>query len=77
MPEPLKNLYSAQLINTLCEQIVNQYVDFDADGFTKYVFDKEWENRELKERMVQEQRIKRTYGAHFKILSYIYPKKIF
>jgi hypothetical protein len=51
MPEPLKNLYSTQLINALCDQLVNQYADFDADGFTKYVFDKDWDKKELKGRM--------------------------
>jgi len=79
MPEPLKNLYSAQLINTLCEQIVNQYVDFDADGFTKYVFDKEWENRELKERMVHISKsfrifIPKKYSETLEILKAVSPK---
>ena len=51
MPEPLKNLYNDQLIRTLCNHLKNQYTDLDAEGFVNHVFDKEWNNKELKERM--------------------------
>ena len=51
MSEPLKNLYSTQLVDVLCVQLVKQFADFDAKGFTEHVFDREWSNKELKERM--------------------------
>ncbi len=51
MPEPLKNLYSAELINALCTELLNLYAEFDAKGFINHVFDCDWENRELKQRM--------------------------
>ncbi|WP_430520550.1 DNA alkylation repair protein [Aliivibrio sp.] len=51
MPEPLKNLYNGELIAVLCEQVSHEYKDFDSDGFTQYVFDNQWELKELKERM--------------------------
>jgi len=51
MPEPLKNLYSIDLVESLCGQVKGQYCGFDADGFVQHVMDNEWENKELKERM--------------------------
>ncbi|MDC9727676.1 MAG: DNA alkylation repair protein [Candidatus Thioglobus sp.] len=51
MPEPLKNLYSTELVKSLGEQVSNLYGDFDTDGFSAHVIDSEWEGRELKERM--------------------------
>ena len=51
MPEPLKNLYSVDLIKSLCEQISNVYEKFDEYGFFAHVIDDEWKDKELKERM--------------------------
>jgi len=51
MPEPLKNLYSVELVDSLCEQVSSLYENFDADDFVSHVLDDEWEDKELKERM--------------------------
>jgi len=51
MPEPLKNLYTPELIKALSEQVKIQYCDFDDSSFTAHVFDDDWESKELKERM--------------------------
>ncbi len=51
MPEPLKNLYSAELINALSMELLNLCAEFDAKGFIDHVFDHNWENRDLKQRM--------------------------
>ncbi len=79
MPEPLKNLYSTQLINALCDRLLNQYADFDAEDFTKHVFDKEWDKKELKERMAHISEsfrifIPRDYSETLKILKAVSPK---
>ena len=51
MPEPLKNLYSIELVESLGEQVSSLYDDFDTNGFSSHVIDDEWKNKELKERM--------------------------
>ncbi|MGF1765560.1 DNA alkylation repair protein [Aliivibrio kagoshimensis] len=51
MPEPLKNLYNEALINALSEQLSVQCAEFDSAGFSRYIFDKEWQEKELKARM--------------------------
>ena len=51
MPEPFKNLYNKQLISTLCREIKKEYGKFDSVAFTKHVFDSDWDNKELKQRM--------------------------
>jgi DNA alkylation repair enzyme len=51
MPEPLKNLYSVELVESLCEQVSNLYENFNEDGFSNHVINNEWEDKELKERM--------------------------
>lgn len=52
MPEPLKNLYTSELIQTVCTKISECLTRFDATGFTEYVFDGDWDSRELKDRMI-------------------------
>ena len=52
MSEPLKNLYSDELLNTLSLELLSVYAGFDPKGFIDHVFDHNWENRELKQRMV-------------------------
>ena len=51
MPEPLKNLYSKELIANLSNEIKKRYPAFDKKAFTKKVFDRDWKDRELKQRM--------------------------
>ena len=51
MPEPLKNLYSEQLVKSLAKQIKRHYPQFDSRGFNRKVLDDEWSSRELKQRM--------------------------
>jgi len=51
MPEPLKNLYNKKLVAKLNQEIVKRYPAFDQKSFHKTVFDKDWKNRELKQRM--------------------------
>ena len=79
MPEPLKNLYNAQLITTLCNQLINQYANFDVEAFTNHVFDKEWDKKELKERMMHISAsfpifIPYNYSKTLKLLKTISPK---
>ncbi len=51
MPEPLKNLYNKELIANLGNEIVKHYSTFDNKAFSKCVFDKNWKDKELKQRM--------------------------
>ena len=51
MPEPLKNLYNRELIDSLCCAITAEYPDFDTPKFTALIFDSSWDDRELKDRM--------------------------
>ncbi len=52
MPEPLKNLYSTELVESLSEQVKDLYSDFDEGGFVACVIDEQWESKELKGRMM-------------------------
>jgi len=49
--QPLKDLYSRTLIKKLGGSIQQQYHCFDEKLFVKSVFDKNWKNKELKQRM--------------------------
>ena len=51
MAEPLKNLYNRQFFNKFFDAIKLQIVDFDTTAFLNNIFDKSWENRELKQRI--------------------------
>ncbi len=51
MPEPLKNLYSKQLISELSDEITIQHAAFDPVAFERSIFDKSWKEKELKQRM--------------------------
>ena len=51
MPEPLKNLYNKQLIVSLGYEILKHCDTFDRNAFKRSVFDKNWEDKELKQRM--------------------------
>ena len=49
--EPLKNLYNEQLITNLGNEILKRYSNFDLKAFSQSVFDKNWKDKELKQRM--------------------------
>lgn len=51
MAEPFKNLFNHTLIENLSGEITKIYTSFDSQGFRVSVFDDDWDNRELKDRM--------------------------
>lgn len=51
MPEPLKNLYNKPLISSLGVEISKRYTAFDQTAFERSVFDNDWKQKELKQRM--------------------------
>ncbi len=51
MPEPLKNLYTPSLIDNLSRSIKQRYPAFNSRKFKQFVFDQDWEQRELKQRL--------------------------
>jgi 3-methyladenine DNA glycosylase AlkC len=51
MPEPLKNMYTPELLGKLAAEIHKHYSKFDKQKFLDTVFDAEWPQRELKQRM--------------------------
>ena len=52
MPEKLKDLFfTDQFFIELGKAIHELYPEFDKDGFIRSIFDKEWERRELKQKM--------------------------
>jgi 3-methyladenine DNA glycosylase AlkC len=51
MPEPLKNLYSHELIQTLAAEFKGEYKSFETQKFTESVLSDEWDMLELKDRM--------------------------
>jgi len=51
MPEPLKNLYNEALIENLGDRIFDHYDSFDKKTFQQSVFDKNWHEKALKQRM--------------------------
>lgn len=51
MAEPLKNMYSRSYLEKFSGVFKDIYPAFDTKQFLKLVFDKEWESRELKQRM--------------------------
>jgi len=51
MPELLKNRYNENFIGSLSKDLVDAYEMFDAEKFSAYVFDKQWQDKELKQRM--------------------------
>jgi len=52
MTKLLKNLYSPELISSLCNSLKSAYSAFDCDKFTTNIFDRQWDTRELKSRMM-------------------------
>lgn len=51
MPEPLKNRYTPEFIQVFCSKITTVYPKFNAQGFSQFVFDEHWQNKQLKARM--------------------------
>ncbi|MBT3251825.1 MAG: DNA alkylation repair protein [Candidatus Marinimicrobia bacterium] len=51
MAEPFKNLFNLTLIENLSNEIIKVDPSFDSHGFKVSVFDEDWDNRELKDRM--------------------------
>jgi len=51
VPGPLKNLYDKKLISNLCVELTKEHRSFNSKGFTSAVFDPDWNNKELKQRM--------------------------
>ena len=51
MAEPLKNLYTRELVESLATVLKRRYGGFDQTGFINHVLDHEWQQRELKDRM--------------------------
>ncbi|BFM17127.1 DNA alkylation repair protein [Maricurvus nonylphenolicus] len=51
MAEPLKNSYNRAYITRLAKALKQHHPKFDSKAFSKAVFDKQWQERELKARM--------------------------
>ena len=51
MAELLKHRYNPALISSLGDALQQAYTPFDIEGFTAFVFDAEWGEKELKDRM--------------------------
>lgn len=51
MPEPLKNLYNKALITDLGNEMIKHCDSFDQKAFIQSVFDRNWKDKELKQRM--------------------------
>lgn len=51
MPEPLKNIYNDTFFEDFTNTLQHILPDFNKDLFLHQIYDEEWENRELKQRM--------------------------
>lgn len=51
MAELFKNAFNREFIDSLSYEVLKVFPDFDKISFTEQVFDSEWENKELKQRM--------------------------
>ncbi|MBS1493095.1 MAG: DNA alkylation repair protein [Bacteroidetes bacterium] len=51
MAEPLKNMFSKEYLNNFADVFVKIYPKFDKAKFLNLVFDNDWDNKELKQRM--------------------------
>lgn len=51
MSEPLKNLYSAQFLDMLANEINQEYLEFNVDDFFSQINACDWEGLELKQRV--------------------------
>ncbi|PKL88677.1 MAG: DNA alkylation repair protein [Ignavibacteriae bacterium HGW-Ignavibacteriae-2] len=51
MPEPFKNQFNTKLVSELADAVVKEYPAFNKKAFLGKVFNDEWEEKELKNRM--------------------------
>jgi 3-methyladenine DNA glycosylase AlkC len=51
MAELFKNIYNQKFFDSFMQSLIQVKPDFDKESFLKSIYDKEWENRELKQRM--------------------------
>ena len=51
MPEPLKNIYSPTFFENFTASLQKTMPSFEKQRFLNHVFDRDWESRELKQRM--------------------------
>jgi 3-methyladenine DNA glycosylase AlkC len=51
MAELLKNLYNHNYLELLSDELTLVYADFNKESFFKYIFNSEWDGKELKQRM--------------------------
>lgn len=51
MPEPLKNIYNRNFFDNFTAAVQQVMPDFDPQAFLHAIYDDDWENRELKQRM--------------------------
>ncbi|MBE9032390.1 DNA alkylation repair protein [filamentous cyanobacterium LEGE 11480] len=51
MPEPLKNVYTPELIRALATAVKAEYSQFDVAEFERSIFNPAWQTEELKQRM--------------------------
>jgi len=61
MPELIKNCFNKKFITSLASEIQAYHPAFDKKSFSKAVFDKDWDKKELKDRM---RHISLTLGDH-------------
>ena len=50
MAEILKNMYNKEFIKALCDRIIQVIPSFDSKQFSSQIFNKDWEQKELKQR---------------------------
>ncbi|WP_416150765.1 DNA alkylation repair protein [Salipaludibacillus sp. HK11] len=51
MAEALKNMYNETFLTQFCKIVKQEYHEFDSDLFLNLIFDDNWENKELKQRI--------------------------
>jgi len=78
MPEPLKDRYDAVYLNRLVEELSRHAPRFPRKRMLQYVFDEEWEQRELKQRMrhithALHEFLPKDYGAALTVLEQTAP----
>jgi len=79
MAELLKNLYSAEFVSNLGNELRYSSSDFNIKKFQNSVFDKNWQNRELKDRMQHitemiSNSLEGNYLSQLKVLKKVAPK---
>jgi 3-methyladenine DNA glycosylase AlkC len=79
MAEPLKNVYSPELITRMADCISQQHAAFDAAGFCSAVFAGDWDSLELKARMSRireciHQQLALPYARAINVLNSVVPE---